>query len=110
MKNNYFNQKPLRAPHVSWQYDANGLICLIIYNTGIFNKLAQILLKKPKATYVHLDELGSFVWLKSDGNLTFKELSSEFYTKFDSRVSPLHERLYAYVKILEYNNFIIWKN
>lgn len=110
MTNNYFDKKPLRSPNIAWQHDSNGFVCLIIYNTGIFNKITQILLKKPKATYIHLDELGSFIWLKSDGSLTFKELSSEFYAKFKHRAQPLYERLYAYFKILEYNNFIIWNN
>ena len=29
--------------------------------------MAQKLLKKPKISYIHLDERGSFIWLKIDG-------------------------------------------
>ena len=64
---NYLEKIPMRPPHLSWSTDAEGKVTLEIENKGAFNRIAQKLFKKPRISYVHLDETGSFVWPLLDG-------------------------------------------
>ena len=89
--------------------DENGVITLEIENKGVFNRVAQKLLKKPKISYIHLDELGSFVWKQIDGEKTVLEIGKEVSKKFQDKSNPLYERLSGYFTILESYNFINWK-
>lgn len=110
MKDNYFNKTPIHSDSIFWNIDNKGYVTIIIANKGLFNRIAQKLLKKPKKTYIHLDELGSFIWLNIDGNRNITDLGKEVYIKFQDNANPLYERLLIYFKILEQNHFIVWKN
>ena len=57
---NYLEKIPQREPSVGWTQDESGLVTLELLNRGVFNKLAQLILRKPKISYIHLDENGSF--------------------------------------------------
>ena len=64
---NYLERKPSRPEGISWSVDEKGIVTLDIENTGVFNRIAQKILKKPKVTHIHLDNTGSFVWPLLDG-------------------------------------------
>ena len=64
---NYLEKIPVRPETIKWSTDGNGIVTLDIENTGVFNRVAQKLLKKPKVSHIHLDEMGSFVWPLIDG-------------------------------------------
>lgn len=106
---NYLERIPLRAKHLKWSTDENEKITLEIYNKGIVNKITQLLLKKPKISYVHLDEMGSFLWPKLDGQKTLMELGEEVKKQFGQEAEPLYERLAKYFQILDSYGFIEWK-
>lgn len=106
---NYLERIPLRAKHLKWSTDENEKITLEIYNKGIVNKITQLLLKKPKISYVHLDEMGSFLWPKLDGQKTLMELGEEVKKQFGQEAEPLYERLTKYFQILDSYGFIEWK-
>ena len=89
-----------------WSADEEGKVSLQIENKGVFNKIAQILLKKPKVSYVHLDEMGSFIWPLLDGQKTILELGEMVEKEFGERVKPLYERLARYIQILESYGFV----
>ena len=55
---NYLDRRPLRATHLRWSQDDKGLVTLDIDNKGVFNKIAQVLFKRPKVSHIHLDEIG----------------------------------------------------
>ncbi|MBQ4110555.1 MAG: PqqD family protein [Clostridia bacterium] len=105
---NYLEKKPLRAPGYNWTQDENGIVTLEIENTGFFNKMAQKFFKKPKISYVHLDETGSFVWPLLDGEKNIIEIGKAVEEHFGEKAHPLYERLAKYFQILESYNFIIW--
>lgn len=64
---NYLERRPMRPEHIKWSTDDEGIVTLDIENTGLFNRLAQKFLKKPKVSHIHLDKMGSFVWPLIDG-------------------------------------------
>lgn len=102
---NYLENKPARSENLSWSVEG-GKVTLAIENKGVVNKLAQKLLKKPKVSYVHLDEMGSFVWPLLDGEKTILEIGKAVEEKFGDKAKPLYERLAEYFRILESYRFI----
>ncbi|MBE6772304.1 MAG: PqqD family protein [Ruminococcaceae bacterium] len=107
---NYPNKIPLLPDTVLWNLCANGTVTLEMENTGIMNRIAQILFRKPKMTFVHLDELGSFVWQKIDGKKSVADIALEVDKFFGENSHPLYERLTVFFNILENYKFIQWKN
>ena len=108
-KENYLDKIPQRAGHINWRDEENDLVTLIIENKGMFNKLAQILLKKPKTSYIHLDETGSFLWKETNGEKNLGELARELEEKFGEKAHPLYERIIKFYKILESYGFVSYK-
>ncbi len=105
---NYLEKKPMRPEGLNWTKDENGIVTLEIENTGAFNRIAQKLLKKPKISYVHLDEMGSFLWPLIDGEKTITELGEYVKKKFGEKANPLYERLAKYFQILDSYGFVKW--
>ena len=106
---NYLERKPSRPEGISWSVDEKGIVTLDIENTGVFNRIAQKILKKPKVTHIHLDETGSFVWPLLDGEKTIIELGKGVEAEFGEKANPLYERLAKYFQILDSYHFIEWK-
>lgn len=107
---NYLERKPVRSEYINWTTDDEGKVTLEIENTGLMNRIFQKLLKKPKITYVHLDEMGSFVWPMLDGDKTITELGVFVDEKFGEKAHPLYERLAQYFQILDSYHFIAWND
>ena len=106
---NFLERVPKRSEKLTWKTDENGLVTLEIENKGIFNKLFQIVLKKPKVSYIHLDENGSFVWPLIDGEKTITELGLTVKEHFGDKAEPLYERLAKFIQILDSYGFIPFK-
>lgn len=106
---NYLEKRPMPSSKLQWSVDGKGKVSLHIENTGIMNRIAQKLLKKPKISYVHLDEIGSFVWPLMDGEKTIVELGKLVDNEFGEKAHPLYERLAKYFQILDSYHFVEWK-
>ena len=106
---NYLEKKPIRTEGIEWSKDEKGVVTLEIVNKGVFNFIAQKLIKKPRISYVHLDEMGSFVWALLDGEKDIYEIGKLVEAEFGEKAKPLYERLATYFKILESYKFIGWK-
>lgn len=105
---NYLEKVPQRNPAISWSCDDSGAVTLEIVNKGVFHRLAQILLKKPKISYVHLDKNGSFVWPLIDGERDLIAIGALVHEHFGEQAEPLYERLATFFRILESYGFIRW--
>lgn len=106
---NYLEKIPVRPTHIKWNADEKGIITLDIENTGFMNRMAQKLLRKPKVSHIHLDEMGSFVWPLLDGEKNIIELGEAVKEHFGNKAEPLYERLAKYFQILDSYQFIEWK-
>ena len=107
-KQNYLDKIPVRNESINWTVDEEGIVTLEIENKGIFNRLAQKLLKKPPITYVHLDKTGSFVWPLIDGEMNVAALAEKVDEHFGEEAQPLYERLVIYFQILDSYHFVKW--
>ena len=106
---NYLEGVPLRHPDLKWSENDEGLITLEIENKGLMNRISQKIFKRPKISYVHLDEMGSFVWPVMDGEKDLLKIGELVKEHFGQNAEPLYERLAKYFQILESYNFIQWK-
>ena len=104
-KPNFLDMIPVRNPEIAWTTDEAGIVTLEIENKGVANRIAQKLLKKPKITYIHLDENGSFVWPLIDGKRTVADIAQLVDAHFGDAAKPLYERLVKFFQILESYNF-----
>ena len=109
ISSNYLEKIPVRPALIRWSADEEGIVTLDIENTGLFNRIAQKLLHKPKVSHIHLDEMGSFVWPLIDGEKDIVALGKLVEEHFGEKANPLYERLAKYFQILESYEFIEWK-
>ncbi|MBQ8613748.1 MAG: PqqD family protein [Ruminiclostridium sp.] len=105
---NYLDKRPVHADGLKWSSDGQGMVILDMENKGAMNRIAQKLLKKPKISHIHLDEMGSFVWPLIDGERTITDIGVFVKEHFGEKAEPLYERLAQYFKTLETNGFIRW--
>lgn len=105
-KENFMDYIPCCNPAYTWDVDENGIVTVHVVNTGFYNRLTQILFKKPRISHIKLDGYGSFVWKQIDGKKTVFEISKLVKEKFGQEAEPLLERLVKYFQILYQNQFI----
>lgn len=108
IKENYLERIPKRPDKFDFTVDEEGIVTLNIENKGIFNRIAQKLLKKPKISYIHLDKMGSFNWLTMDGVMDITAIGKLVEEKFGEEANPLYERLAKYFQILDSYGFVEW--
>ncbi len=105
---NYLDKIPCKKDGIAWSKDQKGIVTLEIENKGVFNRIAQKLLKKPKISYIHLDENGSFIWPLIDGKTDIFEIGKRVDEHFGEKAHPLYERLAKFFQILDSYGFISW--
>lgn len=103
---NYLEKIPARREDIGWSADDKGIVTLEIENKGVFNRIAQKLFKKPKVSYIHLDENGSFAWLQTDGEKDILKIGEAVHERFGEKAEPLYPRLAKFFQILESYSFI----
>ena len=103
---NFLEKIPYKNEAYNYSVDNAGVVTLEIENKGVFNRIAQLILKKPKVSYIHLDEFGSFVWNLCDGKSDIINIGKAVEQKFGENANPLYERLSRYIKTLEDYGFI----
>jgi hypothetical protein len=106
---NYLEKIPCRKDSINWTSDEKGIVTLEIENKGPFNFIAQKLLKKPRISYVHLDENGSFIWPLIDGETNIIDLGIKVREHFGEAAEPLYPRLSKFFEILESYHFVDMK-
>ena len=101
---------PVRSDKISWDTDGDGIVTIHVENRGVMKRITQFLLRQPKVSHIHLDEIGSYVWSLIDGESTVAEISRPFEDHFGERVHPTYERLGQYFSTLVSCGFADWKN
>ena len=105
IQENYLERIPAHPESIKWSTDESGIVTLEIENKGIANKIAQVLFRRPKVSYIHLDENGSFVWPLIDGEKTVLDIAQLVDAHFGEAAKPLYERLVKFFQILESYHF-----
>ncbi|MBE7049302.1 MAG: PqqD family protein [Ruminococcaceae bacterium] len=105
---NYLEKMPCIPENLHYTVSDKGIVTLEVENKGVMNRILQMVLKKPKTSYVHLDEFGSFAFLCADGKRDIVSIGKLVEEKFGSDANPLYERLAKFFQILDSYNFIGW--
>lgn len=105
IQQNFLEKTPKINPALVWSED-NGKITLEQENKGVVNRIAQKLIKKPKISYIHLDEMGNFIWPLIDGTHTVTDIGNAVEVHFGEKAHPLWERLSQYLATLQNYGFI----
>ena len=106
---NYLERIPVRTAGIDWKTDDAGIVTLEVPNTGWANRIAQKLFRSPRVSYIHLDELGSFVWPLIDGEASIHALGEPVRERFGEQAEPLYPRLAKFFQILESYHFISFR-
>ena len=109
-KENFVDYIPKRNALYEWELNSRNLAEVLVINRGLYNRIAQLLFKKPKISRIELDEMGSFIWQELDGVKTVYEIGTAVKGKFGKKAEPLYERLCEYIRILHNNRFIVYEN
>lgn len=104
---NYIEKTPFVNKRIT--VNAEGIVTLEVENKGFMNRIMQWVLFKPKISYIHLDEFGSFVVLNTDGKRNIFEIGKLVEDKFGEKANPLYERLSKFYQIMDSYGFIDWK-
>ncbi|MBE5939164.1 MAG: PqqD family protein [Lachnospiraceae bacterium] len=103
---NLLNKIPVLNEDIQWKSDDDGKVTVYIENSGFYNRLAQKLFKKPRLTQIHLDDIGSFIWLCIDGKRDIMDIGRLLEKRYKEKANPLYERLAKYIQMLEGYRFI----
>ena len=109
MNNNFLDLVPQICEGLNWNKDENDFVTLEIQNRGLFNRIAQKVFKKPKISYIHLDETGSLVWQLMQSGKNIITIGEEVEKELGEKSHPLYERLAEYFRILESYGFVTFK-
>ncbi|ABK61989.1 PqqD family protein [Clostridium novyi] len=86
--------------------DNNRITIIIKRNSKIDKIILKIFRKAHKELYVHLDEIGSFIWRNIDGKKTVLNLCEVFMREHNVEQSEAINRTVYFLKILKNNKFI----
>ncbi len=104
---NYLLKVPSVPTHLGWN-EQDGKVTLEIENKGWANRIAQKIFKRPKFSYIHLDEFGSFVWKQIDSKSDLTAIGEKVKEHFGDKCEPLYPRLAKFFQILESYGFVDW--
>ena len=81
-RENFLDYVPKRNKLYQWDLNQKKQVEVAVVNRGLFNRIAQLLFRKPKVSKIELDELGSFIWQEMDGAKTVYEIGIAVKNKF----------------------------
>ncbi len=103
---NFLEKIPSHKEGLGYSVSDDGSVTLEMENKGAMNKIAQVIFRKPKISYIHLEEFGSFIWPLIDGKKNIIEIGKEVEAHFGEKANPLYERLATYFQMLESYGFV----
>ena len=103
---NLLDMTPLRE--VEWEVDENGVVTLVrrrprVRGPRSMGGWVSFMLAPPR---IRLDEVGSFAWLRMNGNVDVGELAALVLEEFGDRVEPVNHRLGHLVRLLNRERFV----
>ena len=103
------NAKPMRTSE--W-YEEEGLVRLKIAKfEGRLGEWLCNVMKKPKYIVVNLDEMGSFIWRRCDGETTISKILDELKESMGEKFEKegMEPRSFYFMRMLRNHRFLTWK-
>lgn len=105
---NYLEKVPVI--NKEWRINKKGFVEVVVENKGFFHSVAQKFFKKPRFSYIALDEYGSCIWQQIDGQKNLEEIGRILSANHEKAGYQLYERLSVFFGILERNGYIKWQS
>ena len=109
-KENFLDYVPKHNSLFEYQKNKENHVEIKIHNKGIANKIAQFVWRKPKYSFIELDDFGTFVWENIDGRNSIYDIGNRIKEKYGEEAEPVYDRLCQFVRILHNNKFIVYLN
>lgn len=109
-KENYLDYIPKHNQLFPFREKENGRMEIKRKNRGLFHGIAHLFFRRPRYTYIELDEFGSFIWKQIDGSRSVYEIGQLVKERFGEEAEPLYERLTQFLYVLRSNRFIVYVN
>lgn len=106
---NYLDYIPVHSDKHTWEQSEDGVVTIFEENKGAFNRIAQLIFKKPKVSQIHLQGMGNFIYPIIDGQKTIYEIGKLVKEEYGEEAEPLYERLVQYMNTLKSYGFISFK-
>lgn len=110
LSSNYLDFIPRYKPELKHETDGDGNVTIFKENKGVFYYITQKLLKKPRVSQIHLDEMGAFIWPLINGENTVADIAESVKAHFGEKAEPLYDRLVTYMDMLERYGFVEFTN
>lgn len=107
--NNYLDFIPIMNPKNSWSQDEQGVVTIHMVHRGFYAAIAQKFFHTPRVSHIKLDEYGSFLWLRIDGEKSVGALAEALREEYGQAAEPLYDRLVHYMQILHNNHFVLFR-
>lgn len=107
---NYLDYIPKRNDRFPWSEKENNRAEIKVKNRGLFNRIVQLICRRPKYSYIELDDFGSFVWKQIDGEKSIYDIALLMGEEFGKEAEPLFERAVQFFHVLRKNSFILYLN
>lgn len=106
---NYLDRIPVRSPDIQYQTNEENHVIIMENHKGIWDRVFQHILKRPKITKIELDVYGSYVWEKINGQKNIYEIGKEAGLNFGTEIEPLYERMALFIRTLELRGWVSFK-
>jgi len=92
-----------------WHLGENDRVVILVPKFGNhwFGRWMMSKMEKPKVR-LKLDDIGSFVWQKCDGNNSVEQIARALSQQFGENVDPVYERLNLFFQNLAKSNSVKW--
>ena len=107
---NYLDYVPRKSEYTTYSVNDNGMGVVRIENTGFYNKIAQLVFRRPRYSNIELEEYGTFIWEYIDGSNSIYDIALKVKEKFGESAEPLYERICKYFSIMADNKLVILDN
>ena len=98
--------------NIDWEIDPDSNFVILKkpkFKNPFLKKFLLPKLKKQDFS-IKLDKIGSFVWHKIDGKLTFGEIAVRMSENFGESIEPVNDRLGQFINALRRYDFITFIN
>ena len=106
---NYLDFIPIINLKNDWSEGEDGIVTIHMVHRGFYATIAQKVFHTPRVSHIKLDEYGSFLWKRINGERTVGQLAQQLKEQFGDQAEPLYDRLVKYMQILHNNEFILFR-
>ncbi len=104
---NYLDLIPEKSRYTSSYTGEDGKFYVRFRNTGFYNRLAQLLFKRPQYTNIEMEKYGTFIWQYIDGENSVYDIALKVKERFGEEAEPLFDRICRYFAIMADNKLVI---